>query len=131
MYLEEDGSTPARIEQGGILFLPAQFHIRSLLGKEILPGQSLQTPVKAQAVRCLVALPTLKVMAHRGTELVGCRSDGHKTDATPSIALLQHFPQIGRKNIRFDERITQISDAYRTRAVSQFVQSTVKRNHSP
>ena len=47
-----------------------------------------------------------------------------------AITFLQHGAQVGRKDIRLDERISEVGDAYQAGMGRQLVQRTIKRCHA-
>ena len=77
-----------------------------------------------------MALPAAEVMPHRGAVAAGHGSNRDEAYPASAITFLQHGAQVGRKDIRLDERISEVGDAYQAGMGRQLVQRTIKRCHA-
>lgn len=57
--------------------------------------------------------PAVERVAHRSPELGDRRRKRHESYAPAAVQILQLFPDVGRDDISFDERIAQHRDPYR------------------
>ena len=72
--------------------------------------------------------PAVERVAHRSPELGDRRRKRHEPYAPAAVQILQLFPDVGRDDISFDERIAQHRDPYRAFALF-FQQSVVEMEH--
>ena len=78
---------------------------------------TLFATVEEYGVRNGMALPAAKTVPHRRPIAVDRRSNRHEAYPAAAITLLQHRTQVGRQDIRLDERISEIGDTHRTGAL--------------
>lgn len=86
--------------------------------------------VEEYGVRNGMALPAAKAVPHCRPIAVDRRSNRHETYPAAAITLLQHRTQVGRQDIRLDERISEIGDTHRTGLCRQLIQRAIERCHA-
>ena len=91
---------------------------------------TLLATVEEYGVRNGMALPAAKAVPHRRPIAVDRRSNRHEAYPAAAITLLQHRTQVGRQDIRLDERISEIGNTHRTGLYRQLIQRAIERCHA-